>query len=199
MELALIFLNGGGSTVDINQTFIVLIPKAKDTVSMFDFRPISLYNVLYKIIVKTLANKMKANFSDVIDEAESGFVPGRLIMDNAITAFEAFHWLHKGISTHENFMAIKLVMSKAYDKVEWGILHWMLSKLYFLSHFRYIIMNCVMSVSFQVLINGVPTNIFRPERGLWQGDPLSHFFFVLCVEGCSQLSSEKWQEVPEGP
>ena len=53
------FLNIGSMVPGINHTNIVLIPKVKNSKKMFDFRPISLYNVIYKIISKVLANRLK--------------------------------------------------------------------------------------------------------------------------------------------
>ena len=53
------FLNNGNMLPEINHTNIVLIPKVKDPENMSDFRPISLCNVIYKIISKVLANKLK--------------------------------------------------------------------------------------------------------------------------------------------
>lgn len=58
-SLAFNFLNGGGSIKEINQIFIVIISKIKNAMCMSDFRPITLCNVLYKIIVKTIANRLK--------------------------------------------------------------------------------------------------------------------------------------------
>lgn len=57
--------------------------------------------------------------SYIIDETQSGFVPNRLITDNAIIVFEAFYWLQKGKSNEEKYMVMKLDMSKAYDRAEW--------------------------------------------------------------------------------
>lgn len=91
ISLALKFLNCGGLLANINQTFIVPISKIKNIVRMPDFRPISLCNVIYKFIAKTLANHLKEVLGCIIDESQSGFVPGRLITDNVIIAFEAFH------------------------------------------------------------------------------------------------------------
>lgn len=67
LALALKFLNNGGLVEDINQTFILLIPKHKIATRVMEYRPISLCNVLDKIIAKTLANHLKQVLS--IDES----------------------------------------------------------------------------------------------------------------------------------
>lgn len=77
-------------------------------------------NVLCKIIAKTLANRLKFVMLDIIDESQSVFEPSRLITDNTIKAFKSFHWLWKGTSRNKKYMVIKLDMSKAYDRLEWG-------------------------------------------------------------------------------
>ena len=53
------FLNNGNMLSEINHTNIVLIPKVKNPEKMSDFRPISLYNVIYKIISKVVGNRLK--------------------------------------------------------------------------------------------------------------------------------------------
>lgn len=63
----------------------------------------------------------------------------------------------------------------------------MLEKLYFPLYFRSLIMNCVTTSSFRALINGFPTEEFKSERSLRQGDPLASFLFMICAEGLSSL------------
>ena len=111
-------LNSGVMPSGLNETFICLIPKVKSPQKITKFRPISLCNVIYKIIYKVLANRLKRILTVVIDELQSAFVPGRLITDNVLVAFKMMHCIDQRKKGKEALMAIKLNMSKAYNRVE---------------------------------------------------------------------------------
>uniref|UniRef100_A0A2N9FZG8 Reverse transcriptase domain-containing protein n=1 Tax=Fagus sylvatica TaxID=28930 RepID=A0A2N9FZG8_FAGSY len=154
---------------------------------MSDYRPISLCNVVYKMISKCLANRLKFHLTTIISDAQSAFVPGRLITDNIIVAYEALNSLKSRRSGKTGSMAIKLDMSKAYDRVEWGFIERMMQKLGFDQRWTSLIMECVKTPSFAVLVNGEPHGFITPSRGIRQGDPLSPYLFLICAEGFSAL------------
>lgn len=92
--------------------------KVKKLECPIEFRPISLCNVVFKKIMKTIASRHKEFLLDVVDYARLAFVPGRLIMDNTLLAYEVFHSMKHNKAVLKGSFAFKLNMSKAYDRVE---------------------------------------------------------------------------------
>jgi hypothetical protein len=124
--VALHFFNTAKMDENINVTHIALIPKKSDPCNVSDFKPISLCNVTYKIISKVLANWLKRVLPQLISENQSAFIPGKLITDNIMAAYEMLHSMHTRMWSKVGFMGIKLDMSKAYDRVEWIFFFWRL-------------------------------------------------------------------------
>ena len=188
------YLNSATLPHPLNHTFITLIPKIKNLTSVSDYRPISLCNVLYKIFSKVLTNRLKKFLPSIILEHQSAFTKNRLIFDNILVAFETLHSMNIHKSSKYSYMTVKLDMSKAYDRVEWSFFEEVMRKLGFNEQWITLMMICVNSVSYSVLVNGEPKGMIRPSRGIHQGDPLSPFLFLLCTEGLHSLISKAASE-----
>lgn len=94
VDCVLKILKTGVMPNGFNDTYICLIPKVNCPQKITDFRPISLCNVIYKMVSKVLANRLKKVLLAVISNAQSTFIPGRQIMDNVLVAFEIMHCIN---------------------------------------------------------------------------------------------------------
>ena len=191
LDCVLQALNSGTMPPRANETYIYLVPKTKNPQKITEYHLISRCNVIYKIMSKVLANRLKKILPMVISEAQSAFVPGRLILDNVLVAFETMHTIDQRRKGKEGLMAIKLDMSKAYDRVEWSYLEAIMRRMGFQDRWISLIMMCVSTVTYYVFINGEPRGTIIPTRGLRQGDPISPYLFLLCVEGLSAMIKRK--------
>ncbi|XP_058725646.1 uncharacterized protein LOC131596933 [Vicia villosa] len=117
VSAALDILNNGKDSVSLNSTFICLIPKLKNHKALKDFKPISLCNVVMKVITKSIANRLKDILPDIVSEEQSAFVKGRLITHNGLIDMDCFHWMKNKKEGKKGVMALKLDMSKAYDRM----------------------------------------------------------------------------------
>jgi exonuclease III len=115
------FFYTGNLQRQLNYTYIALIPKLEGAAFVNQFRPISLSNVVYKIISKILASRLKPLLPKIISPWQGAFVPGRVIQDNTIIAQEVIHAMKK-TKGKQGYMALKMDMEKAYDRIEWSLI-----------------------------------------------------------------------------
>lgn len=170
---------------ELNSTNLVLIPKKDNVEKLTDVRPIALCNIVYKLIAKVLANRLKKVLPTTISENQSAFVPGRSITDNVLIAFESIHYMKRKKGNQEGEVALKLDISKAYDRVNWRYLWHRMRVMGFNEKWVSWMKLCVTTVNYMVCLNGSYVGPIIPKRGLRQGDPLSPYLFLLCVEGLS--------------
>ena len=149
----------------LNKTNIVLIPKIQGPETLGNYRPISLCNTVYKIVSKIIVGRIRPFLDQLISPCQAAFVPGRRGVDNAIIVQEIIHTMGK---TRGNigYMALKIDLEKAYDKLEWSFIKGMLSRFNFPDNLIELILSCVSSVSTSVLWNGGSLDSFQPSRGI---------------------------------
>lgn len=130
------------------------MPKVKNPTTPGDFRLISLCNVTFKIITKTIANRTKHILDNIIIQSQSVFIPDRLITYNIIIAYESFHYLRKNNSNKKGYAGFKPDMAKAYDNT--------VKVMDFSNGLVKTIVQCVYIVSYSTIINGSNNIVFFP-------------------------------------
>ena len=114
-------------------------------------------------------------------------MPDRLITNNTTVAFEVLHKMRNRRKGKRGQMAVKLDISKAYDRMEWCFLERIMAKLGLNERLIHLAKEIVTTASYSVLINGEPRCHIKPSKGIKQDDPLSPYLFIMCAEGLSAM------------
>ena len=132
----------------------MLIPKKKQPTTVGDLRPIALCNVLMKVIKKVIVNRLKDLLNAVVSDTLSAFVPGRLISNNIMVSYEVMSYLKRKKIGKDGYMALKLDMNKAYDRIEWDFLRSFFLRMGFSSWWMPLVLTCVSTVSYNIIHGG---------------------------------------------
>lgn len=126
----------------------------------------------------------------MVSPLQTAFVPGQKGVDNAIIVQEIIHSMFRKRGRGGS-MAIKIDLEKVYDRLGCSFIRDTLTLFRFLSRLITLIMSCVSSSSISILFNGGALEPFLPSKGIRQGDPLSPYLFILCMEVLGALISDK--------
>ena len=174
----------------LNKTLIVLIPKVQGPESIGNYRPISLCNSIYKIISKVIVARLRPQLENIVSPFQTAFILGRRGTDNVIIVQELIHTIVQA-KERKWYMAIKIDLEKAYDRIKWSFIREILFKFNFSDKLIELIMSYISLFSTSLLFNGGCLDSFCPSRGIKEGDPLSPYLFIICIEYLGHLIGDK--------
>jgi len=143
------FYLSGNFPRPLNATEIILIPKKTHASQVTDYRPISLTNVVYRLIAKSLANRLKEELPNYIHQSQHAFIQGRRIIDNIIIAQEIVHSFNLKAFKQQAFL-LKIDLAKAFDRIEWSFVLNALRRRGYHGHFTKLVHACISTAYFSV-------------------------------------------------
>jgi hypothetical protein len=172
--------NIGKLSIDQRRGIINLIPKkGKDPRLLKNWRPISLLNTDYKIITKTLANKLKKVLGTVISPDQVAYLKDRFIGQNIRTIIDVMDYTKL---VDKEGIIVFLDFEKAFDTIKWKVIYEALTMFNFGPKFISWVHTIYKETEACVTNNGYSSPFFKLERGVRQGCPLSAYLFIMVVE-----------------
>ncbi|WOL01302.1 hypothetical protein Cni_G10018 [Canna indica] len=171
------------------ETSIIFIPKKEGPLKITDYRPIALCNVAYKILSKTIVNRIRPLVKKLISSEQCAFIEGRRIHDNILIVSELASIIHKS-KRKKPYILLKVDSEKAFDRVSWKAVSRILGFMNFSKTVIEWVMACLESARFSCCVNGMNSNKFASCKGVRQGDPISPYIFIIMQELLSKILNE---------
>ncbi|CAA7053093.1 unnamed protein product [Microthlaspi erraticum] len=179
------FFRNGRLLKDLNNTAVALIPKVPEACRLGDYRPISCCNLIYKLISKIIANRMKPVLLKYIRPNQAAFIRGRSLGENVLLSTELIRNYEK--SSCARSCMLKVDIRKAFDTVCWDFVLKMLNAHDFPPLFISWIRQCISTPRFSISVNGELAGFFPGKKGLRQCDSISPYLFIMVMEALSGL------------
>ena len=176
-------LDSGNMPQEWNEGLIYMIPKTNGQLEeLRNWRPITLLNVIYKILAKTIARRLQPYLSELIHDSQTGFIQERSIFDNIFLFWEmvAFAEVHK-----QDLAVLFLDFEKAYDRVDWDFMEGTLLRMGFPNIWIRGVAALYRNAHSSLLFAGDIGRRFSISRSVRQGCPLAPFLFLLVAEAFS--------------
>lgn len=151
------FFSDSKLSKSITSSFLTLVQKIKNPLDLDDCLPICLVGWIHKIISKLLAGRLKKVIGKVISLSQSVFVPKRQLLDGVLVVNEL---------VNNEFLLFKVDFEKAYDKVSWAFIRFMLRKMGFGAKWKSLMEALIFTSNMSVLVIRSLTKEFKVERGL---------------------------------
>lgn len=173
-------LDKGELSISQKMGIISILPKGdKPRDYLKNWRPISLLNISYKIISHCLASRIKQFLPQLIHENQTGFIKNRYIGENTRLLYDIMYELE---NQGKEGLFVMIDFEKAFDSVSWKFINEVLKFFNFGQKFINFI-NCLnKDFKLCVIQHGFSSPFFSIGRGCRQGDPISPYIFILCVE-----------------
>ena len=164
---------------------ISLIPKQnRDLTALKNWRPIILLSTDYKILAKAIANRLKGTLGNLIHEDQTGFMAGRNITQNIRGVADMIEYVNK---RKLNILILSIDFEKAFDRVEYTSLLEAFKWMGYGPQICQWIQILFQDFALCTLNNGFSSERFTPTRGLFQGNPISPYGFLIIIETLAEL------------
>ena len=167
-------------SVTQTQGIITCLPKPNKARNILkNWRPISLLNVIYKMMSAAIANRLKTVLSKLVNQDQKGFITGRYIGENIRLVYDV---LFETKQQQIPGLLLSIDFQQAFDSISWKFIHKVLDYFNFGPSIKRWIKLFQTGVESSILQNGFMSDFFQLKRGCRQGDPISPYIFILYVE-----------------